>query len=42
MEEKTYVVKYNKEKQDKLLGMKMRTRDETTKDILEYYAKQGW
>lgn len=41
-EDKVYKVKYRREKQDKLLGLKFRTKEETTRDILEDFAKREW
>lgn len=40
--EKVYRVRYSKEKQGRLLGLKLRTKEETTRDILEDFARRGW
>ncbi|TEB29189.1 D-lactaldehyde dehydrogenase [Coprinellus micaceus] len=42
IEEKAYRVRYSTEKQEKLLGLKYHTKEETTRDILEDFKKRGW
>ncbi|KAI0746587.1 NAD(P)-binding protein [Daedaleopsis nitida] len=37
-----YSVEYNREKSQRVLGMKYRTLEETTKDTLEDYRGRGW
>lgn len=40
--EKVYKVGYSKAKQERLLGLRFRTKEETTKDILKDFAKRRW
>ena len=40
--EPVYMVKYDNSKQACILGIKFRTKLETTKDMLEDFAKRGW
>jgi nucleoside-diphosphate-sugar epimerase len=42
IEEKAYRVRYSTEKQERLLGLKYHTKEETTRDILEDFKKRGW
>jgi hypothetical protein len=36
------MIKYDNSKQAGILGIKFRTKLETTKDILEDFSKRGW
>jgi len=40
--EPVYMVTYDNSKQDRILGIKFRTKLETTRDILEDFSKRGW
>lgn len=42
LENSVYKIRFNQEKQEKLLGLRFRTKEETTKDILEDFSKRGW
>ena len=37
-----YMITYDNSKEASILGIKFRTKLETTKDILEDYSKRGW
>ena len=37
-----YLVKYDNSKQDSILGIKFRSKVETTRDMLEDFSKCGW
>ena len=37
-----YLVKYDNSKQDSILGIKFRSKLETTRDMLEDFSKRGW
>ena len=40
--EPVYMITYDNSKQADILGIKFRTKLETTKDILEDFSKRGW
>ena len=40
--EPVYMITYDNSKQAGILGIKFRTKLETTKDILEDFSKRGW
>ncbi|KAF8880900.1 hypothetical protein CPB84DRAFT_1792190 [Gymnopilus junonius] len=40
--ETVYNVVYDKSKEEKILGIKFHTKEETTKDTLEDFARRGW
>jgi hypothetical protein len=40
--ETTYLIHFKKEKQERILGMTMRTREEMVRDTLEEFSQRGW
>lgn len=40
--EKSYNIQYNTEKEKRILGVKFKTPEETTRDTLEDFAARGW